>query len=357
MLHSGEIIKDGSTMNKTARSAILQEQRTISPETADSESNWQLELANACRDPDKLLARLGLIGKVSPFRTADFPFLVPESFIRRMKIGDPNDPLLKQVLPVEDENVDVPGFLSDPVADLNSSPVSGMVHKYVNRVLLITSGSCAVNCRYCFRRHFPYSEAPRSLESWEPVFEEIWKRPEVDEVILSGGDPLTLNDRRLGVMIEKLAVIPHLQRIRIHSRLPIVLPIRVTEGLLKSLGQSRLQPIFVVHANHGNEIVEDCAEALRKLVQAGIPVLNQAVLLRGVNDSVEAQVDLCTRLVNVGAMPYYLNQLDRVRGAAHFEVSVERGREIMAGLRKKLSGYAVPRYVVDVPGCEGKTEL
>jgi len=193
-------------MNKTARSAILQEQRTISPEKANSESNWQLELANACRDPDKLLARLGLTGIVPAYKTADFSFLVPESFVRRMKIGDPNDPLLRQVLPVKDESVDVPGFLSDPVADLTSSPVPGMVHKYVNRVLLITSGSCAVNCRYCFRRHFPYSEAPRSLESWEPVFEEIWKRPEVDEVILSGGDPLTLNDRRLGLMIEKATI-------------------------------------------------------------------------------------------------------------------------------------------------------
>ncbi|TWT59310.1 EF-P beta-lysylation protein EpmB [Rubinisphaera italica] len=344
-------------MNKTARTAILQEQRTNTLEKANSESNWQLELVNACRDPDKLLSRLGLTEILPAYMAADFPFLVPESFIRRMKIGDPNDPLLKQVLPVHYENDVVPNFLSDPVADLTASPVPGMVHKYVNRVLLITSGSCAVNCRYCFRRHFPYSEAPRSLESWKPVFEEIGNRPEVDEVILSGGDPLTLNDRRLGLMIEKLAEIPHLQRIRFHSRLPIVLPSRVTEGLLNALRKTRLQPIFVVHANHGNEIVDDCATALRRLVRAGIPVLNQAVLLRGINDSINAQVDLCTRLVNVGAMPYYLNQLDRVQGAAHFEVSVERGREIMAGLRKNLSGYAVPRYVVDVPECDGKTEL
>ncbi len=344
-------------MNKTARSAILQEPRTISPEPANSEPNWQLELANAYRDPDKLLARLGLTGIVPAFYTTGFPLLVPESFVRRMKVGDPHDPLLRQVLPVDSENEIVPEFVSDPVADLSSSPVQGMVYKYVNRVLLITSGSCAVNCRYCFRRHFPYSEAPRSLESWEPVFEEIRARPEVDEVILSGGDPLTLNDRRLGLMIEKLAEIPHLQRIRIHSRLPIVLPSRVTEGLLGVLRQTRLQPIFVVHANHGNEIVEDCTEALRKLVRSGIPALNQAVLLRGINDTVDAQVDLCTKLVNVGVMPYYLNQLDRVQGAAHFEVPIERGRQIMAGLRKKLSGYAIPRYVVDVPECESKTEL
>jgi EF-P beta-lysylation protein EpmB len=232
-----------------------------------------------------------------------------------------------------------------------------LLQKYRGRVLVITTGTCAVHCRYCFRRNFPYDEAPRSLSDWRPAFDEISCDKTLREVILSGGDPLSLVDAAIEQFVAELAAIGHMRRLRIHTRLPIVIPQRVTDRLVDALRGSRLTPIVVVHANHANELDEQVAAALAKLVDVGIVLLNQAVLLAGVNDSVEAQAALCERLVDLRVMPYYLHQLDRVSGTAHFEVPVEAGRQIIKQLRELLPGYAVPRYVAEVPGAASKIIL
>ena len=274
-----------------------------------------------------------------------------------MRPGDPTDPLLRQVLPLADEMADVPGFTVDPVGDDLAERQPGLLHKYQGRVLLVTTGTCAIHCRYCFRRHFPYDETPRSLADWQPALDEIAADESVHEVILSGGDPLTLVDATLSELVDSLAQIPHLRRLRIHTRLPIVIPERVTDELIDMLRDCRLTPIVVLHANHANELDAHVASAIGRFSDAGIMLLNQAVLLAGVNDSVDAQAALCERLVDLRVMPYYLHQLDRVAGAAHFEVPVAKGRQIIRQLRERLPGYAVPRYAAEVPGAGSKTIL
>jgi len=367
------MIKNLAAMNKTALSNISGDQKTIFVTTSENKPRWQQELSNAIRSVDALYDRLGLqeilsknLGchaencnhdKLLSITTKQFPVLVPESFLKRMTPADPNDPLLLQVLPVSQEVNKVPGYTQDPVKDSQANFAPGILQKYQGRALMITLGQCAVHCRYCFRRNFPYQESPRSLEQWEPSLNKLREDSRIEEIILSGGDPLVLNDHRLEQLIQQLESIDHLKRIRVHSRLPIVLPSRVTEGLLNLFRDSRLQPIFVVHANHANEIVDDCADALRQIVRAGIPVLNQAVLLKGINDTTEALAELCNRLINLGVMPYYLHQLDRVEGAAHFEVDVATGKKLIEELKQKLPGYAVPKYVREIPGEAGKTEL
>jgi EF-P beta-lysylation protein EpmB len=254
------------------------------------------------------------------------------------------------VLPLADELFESPGFAADPVGDALAVQSPGLLQKYSSRALLITTGACAVHCRYCFRREYPYSESPRSPDDWQLAIERLAVDPTIDEAILSGGDPLTMVDGHLEVLAERLARVPHLKRLRIHTRLPIVIPQRVTSRLIEWLRGTRLAPIMVVHANHPNEIDGDVAAALARLVDAGIPVFNQSVLLRGVNDDAEALIELSRRLVDLRVMPYYLHQLDRVRGAAHFEVPVARGLELIAAMRRALPGYAVPRYVQEIAG-------
>jgi EF-P beta-lysylation protein EpmB len=286
-----------------------------------------------------------------------FRLFVPRGFVARMRPGDPADPLLRQVLPVGNEIFDVPGFFADPVGDEAAERLPGLLQKYHGRALLITSGACAVHCRYCFRRHFPYQETPRSIDDWRPAIDEIAADTSLHEIILSGGDPLTLVDRALGELIEGLAQIRHLRRLRIHTRLPIVIPERVTDELIDTLCGCGMTPIVVVHANHVNELDAHVAAAFAKFSDAGIVVLNQAVLLAGVNDSVCTQAALCERLVDLRVIPYYLHQLDRVAGAAHFEVPVATGKHIISELRSRLPGYVVPRYVHEVAGAVSKIEL
>lgn len=322
-------------------------------ELTDFAGDWHRALAEAVREPTELLAGLDLPAELRD--TAEqaarlFPLMVPRSYLARMRKGDVDDPLLRQVLPLGPELVDTPGFEIDAVGDASARKAPGLLHKYAGRALLIAAGACAVHCRYCFRRHFPYGQEPRRLDDWEPAFNAIAADESLHEILLSGGDPLMLTDARLSALVDRLESIPHVRRLRIHSRLPIVLPNRITPELLELLTQTRLTPIMVVHANHGNELVDDCASALRALVRGGITVLNQAVLLRGVNDSVEALTDLCERLADLGLIPYYLHQLDRVQGAAHFEVPEDRGRRLVEALRHRLPGYAVPRYVRELPG-------
>lgn len=322
-----------------------------------SEVGWSRSLARAIRDPDEVLRRLELgeeLVAAARRAAALFPVMVPESYLARMRIGDPRDPLLLQVLPLGEEEAAVPGFEQDAVGDGASRAAPGLLHKYHGRALLIATGACAVHCRYCFRRHYPYGEEPRRLEEWTPALESLAADDSIDEIILSGGDPLMLTDARLAQLIERLAAIPHLRRLRIHSRLPIVLPDRVTDSLLAILRGTRLQPIMVVHANHPAEIAADCSEALRRLVLAGVPTLNQAVLLQGINDSVLVLENLLRGLVDLGVMPYYLHQLDRVAGTAHFEVDRAKGLALIAALRERLPGYAVPQYVEERPGAPSK---
>jgi EF-P beta-lysylation protein EpmB len=273
-----------------------------------------------------------------------------------MKKGDPADPLLRQVLPLAEELNDEPGFLPDPVGDTAARLEAGLLQKYNGRALLVATGACAIHCRYCFRRHYPYSESPRSPDDWQPALARIAADRTIDELILSGGDPLTLVDGHLAALAERIARIDHVKRLRVHTRLPIVIPRRVTGELIDWLRGTRLTPIMVVHANHPQEIDGLAAAALSRLVDAGIPVLNQSVLLRGVNDNADALIGLSRRLVDLGVMPYYLHQLDRVAGAAHFEVPISRGLELIESLRRALPGYAVPRYVQEVAG-EGHKQV
>src|SRR5262245_16271815 len=332
----------------------------IAGPTAGADSDWHRSLAGAIRDPDELIDALRLPEHCrEPARRAArlFPLLVPRSYLQRILPGDPHDPLLLQVLPLGQEEVAVPGFSADPVGDSAARRAPGLLHKYHGRTLLVTTGACAVHCRYCFRRHYPYGDEPRRLADWEVALETIAGDPTLHEVILSGGDPLMLTDARLDALCGRLAAIPHITRLRLHTRLPIVIPERVTEALLSLLVEAGPTPIVVVHANHPRELVGSCAEALRRTIRAGITVLNQAVLLKGVNDTIDAQTGLCERLVDLGAIPYYLHQLDRVAGAAHFEVDEAIGRRLINELRRRLPGYAVPRYVRETAGGEFKEIL
>ncbi|QDU82055.1 L-lysine 2,3-aminomutase [Polystyrenella longa] len=323
--------------------------------------HWGEQLASAVRTLDDLLARLGLdttdfgANGANLLPDPEFPLFVPESFLERMEPQNPEDPLLRQVLPFQKEKDQAPGFVIDPLGENAARTVPGLLHKYAGRVLMIAARSCAINCRYCFRRNYPYQQEPSRLADWEPALDYIRGDESIQEVILSGGDPLMLTDRRLRELHDLLSDIPHLQRLRIHSRMPIVLPARVNDELLELLTGSRFSVVVVVHANHPHEIERDCSKALQKLKQAGMIVLNQAVLLRDINDSADVLAELCERLIQLGVLPYYLHQLDRVTGVAHFEVSVDKGRALIEELRRRLPGYAVPRYVQEQAGEPNKT--
>lgn len=317
---------------------------------------WQQAWARAIRDPRELLHRLGLDASLLPgaeqghglFRTR-----VPESYLARIRPGDPRDPLLLQILPRAEETHEQPGFIPDPVGDAAAIAVPGLLHKYAGRVLLIATGACAIHCRYCFRREFPYSGFSAGRD-WAPALEYIRGHRDIAEVILSGGDPLALPDASLAELMRQLEQIPHLRRLRIHSRLPVVLPERVDRGLLSWLGNGRLQQLLVLHVNHPREYSAPADRALARLRATGVTLLNQSVLLAGVNDDVETLCELQESGFAAGVLPYYLHLLDRVRGAAHFEVTETRARELHAGLRARLPGYLVPRLVREVPGAAGK---
>ncbi|MEK7206317.1 MAG: EF-P beta-lysylation protein EpmB [Pseudomonadota bacterium] len=322
--------------------------------------DWQSELARAITDPQALLTLLHLGAEYLPAARAAarlFPLRVPRGFAARMRPGDPHDPLLRQVLPLGEECLTQEGFGPDPVGDAAAMVAPGVLHKYAGRVLLTATGACAVHCRYCFRRHFPYSEANACAEHWQGALTYVAGDSTIAEVILSGGDPLMLSDRRLAEFTEKLAMIPHVQRLRIHTRLPIVLPERVCDELLAWLGATRLKTIVVVHANHVNEIDAAVRAAMARLKAAGVALLNQSVLLRGVNDSAEALAELSVSLFDAGVLPYYLHLLDRVQGAAHFEVDETAARDLMTKLNARLPGYLVPRLVREIPGAPAKVPV
>lgn len=274
-----------------------------------------------------------------------------------MTPGDPHDPLLRQVLPVAEELVASPGFSTDPVGDMAARAGGGLLQKYRGRALLIATGACAVHCRYCFRRHYPYGDAQPARDDWSPVLDELARRPDITEIILSGGDPLSLSDQRLASLLEGLAALPRLRRLRIHSRLPVVLPARVTTGLVSLLADNRLATSLVLHANHPRELTATLGAALGPLRDAGVTLLNQAVLLAGVNDAAEVLADLSETLFDLGVLPYYLHQLDPVAGAAHFRVGEQRARALHRHLRDTLPGYLLPRLVQEVAGAAAKLPL
>ena len=319
--------------------------------------DWQTALGQAITDPAELLELLGLgLEWLPAARDAArvFPLRVPRGFVARMRRGDPADPLLRQVLPLAEECLAVEGFGPDPVGDLAAHKAPGVLHKYHGRVLLTATGACAIHCRYCFRRHFPYAEANASAEHWREALGYVTRHPDVREVILSGGDPLTLSDRRLAEFVQTIEDIPHVERLRLHTRLPVVLPERVTQELCAWLSDTRLKTVVVIHANHAQELDETTRLACKRLADSGATLLNQSVLLRGVNDSVAALTHLSEALFAAGVLPYYLHLLDRVQGAAHFDVNEEAARQLMVGLNSRLPGYLVPRLVREVPGAPGK---
>lgn len=327
---------------------------------------WQTLLAGAVRDVSALLSLVGLDpAALGPTwgdpavraRALAFPLRVPRGYVARMRPGDPRDPLLLQVLPVAAEAETPPGYSPDPLAEADANPLPGLLHKYQGRLLWLVTGACAVHCRYCFRRHFPYAEQTLDAASRQTALDYLRRDPSLAEVILSGGDPLAASDDKLAALAADLAAIPHLERLRVHTRLPVVLPERVDDALLTWLTGSRLRPVVVVHANHPREIDATVAAALGRLRDAGVTVLNQTVLLAGINDDVSTLAELSERLFAAGALPYYLHLFDPVIGAAHFDLPTERGRELAAGLAGRLPGYLVPRLVREEPGAPAKTPI
>lgn len=325
-----------------------------------SREEWLHQLADVITDPAELLQLLGLDSH--PELTAGhaarrlFALRVPRAFASRMQKGDPQDPLLLQVITASQEFIDAPGYSTDPL-DEQTSVVPGLLHKYRNRALLLVKGGCAVNCRYCFRRHFPYSDNQGNKRNWQQALEYIREQPELDEIIFSGGDPLMAKDAELAWLISELEQIPHLKRLRIHSRLPVVIPSRITRALCQRLAGSRLQVLLVTHINHAQEMDDELRAALQQLKQAGVTLLNQSVLLRNINDNAATLAELSNALFDAGVLPYYLHVLDKVQGAAHFYVSDAEARAIMRDLLGRVSGYLVPKLAREIGGEPSKTPL
>ncbi len=325
-----------------------------------AQPRWQQLWRDAVRDPRELLRLLdlpGLAATLSDAAAVQFPLHVPRGFVARMRRGDPDDPLLRQVLPVLDENRIAPGFDPDAVGDGAARAATGVIHKYANRALLIATGSCAVHCRYCFRRHFPYEEETAAAGHWHAALDYLRADTSIEEVLLSGGDPLSLSTVKLAEFTDALAAIRHVRRLRIHTRLPVVLPERVDAELLAWLRRLRQRVVVVIHANHANEFDAGVDAALAALRETGAALLNQSVLLRGVNDSADVLAALSLRMFDAGVLPYYLHQLDKVSGSAHFEVADADARRLHAALVARLPGYLVPRLVREIAGESGKTPL
>jgi EF-P beta-lysylation protein EpmB len=328
---------------------------------SSSNEDWQHQLRNVISSQSELLGILGLLPEqvgLAQGACDDFPLKVPRSFVQRMRAGDPHDPLLLQVLASELELIEAPGWVRDPVGETGpSNPHPGIIHKYHGRVLLVVSGGCAVNCRYCFRRHFPYGENQNNRQQWLEALQYIRRDESIEEVILSGGDPLVATDEYLGHLVREIAEIAHVKRLRIHSRLPVVIPDRITDQLLAAITHNSLQTIMVIHCNHAREIDSSMRLALSALRDAHITTLNQAVLLANINDSAQAQVDLCNSLFAAGVLPYYLHLLDKVQGAAHFDVPEKRAQELLAKVAARLPGYMVPKLVREVAGADAKVNV
>lgn len=324
---------------------------------SNAENQWLADLANAIKDPHTLLEKLHLTqgNFVSDLHARTlFPVLVPLPFLERMEKGNPQDPLFLQVMCQKQEFLRLEGFTKDPL-DEQHLPVPNILHKYHNRLLFMIKNSCAVNCRYCFRRHFPYAENKGNKENWQNALNYIADHSEIEEVIFSGGDPLMAKDHELAFLLENLAQIPHIQRLRIHSRLPVVIPNRITNKLCQIIKNNRLQVVFVSHINHPNEIDESLCQAMEKLYGTGVTLLNQSVLLKGVNDCANTLKQLSDKLFQARILPYYLHLLDKVEGASHFYISDDNALAIYRQLQAITSGFLVPKLAREMAGKENKT--
>ena len=331
-------------------------QRDLSWQT----QSWQEQLSNAVNSSTELLAKLNLSAEepnLSEKAAKQFPVLAPHAFIDRINPEDPNDPLLRQILNVHEEDIAALGFSSDPLEESSSNPVKGLVRKYKNRALLIVTGKCAINCRYCFRREFPYNENNPSRKEWGEALSYISNHDEIEEVILSGGDPLSVSDKHLHWLIEAVSAISSIKRLRIHTRMPIVIPDRITDDLLRILEECKLTTIVVLHVNHSNEIDEQVKNCMIRLKAKTDFLLNQSVLLKGVNDSLDAQLALHNTCVDAGIQPYYLHFLDRVNGTSHFEVPKEKALALYTQMQHAMSGYMLPKLVIELPNAQSKQIL
>ncbi len=319
---------------------------------------WQRQLQKLPKTASDLVAQLGLQSAYPAEKLQqqpDFPLRAPQSFLNKIQPGNPSDPLLQQILPLAKEKAQQAGFSTDPVGDLEAQKNPALLHKYHGRALLLLTGQCAIHCRYCFRQHYDYGQTqPTQIQQ---ALAQIKADNSLREIILSGGDPLVLSNRRLAYYLEQLGEIKHLQRLRIHSRLPVVLPERIDSGLLHLLERSPLPVSLVIHANHAQEIDKQSQKALQALRQAGVWLFNQAVLLRGVNADIEAQMALAEALAKAQVVPYYLHLLDKVQGAAHFEVTETEALALMQALQQRLPGYLVPKLVKEIAGLPYKQRV
>lgn len=319
-------------------------------------THWQTALANAFREPAELLRYLNLPESLLGGALAasdSFALRAPMGYCQRIEKGNPHDPLLRQILPIDEELLTAKDFVLDPVADLAAIQVPGLLHKYNGRVLLITTPACGVHCRYCFRRHYPYQEN-RPEQNWQETIDYIHDNPDINEVILSGGDPLSLTESKLKNLTDKLITIPHIKTLRLHTRQPIVLPERVNNELLNWIDSLPWKIVVVLHCNHANEIDASVADALKKLQQHQVTLLNQSVLLAGVNNDVEVLTKLSQKLFEHNVLPYYLHLLDKVQGAKHFYVEKEKARQLLNEVRQHLPGYLVPKLVEEKAGEKSK---
>lgn len=322
-------------------------------------TSWQKELANVVTDPKELLNLLSIEPNnyLQHFKARQlFPVRVPRPFIKKMTKGDINDPLLKQVMPLNSEFLITDGFTTDPLEE-HDTVAKGLLHKYKHRVLMIVKAGCAINCRYCFRRHFPYQDNSPSKADWQEALTYIANHPEINEVIFSGGDPLMANDNHLTWLITQIESIPHVNRLRLHTRLPVVIPQRITPALVESLKTSRLKTTIVLHINHSNEIDEDLKDALEPLLVARIPLFNQSVLLKGINDNAKTLATLSENLFDTGIQPYYLHMFDKVQGVAHFEVEEQTAIDIVNETMAILPGFLMPKLVREIAGEANKTPI
>jgi EF-P beta-lysylation protein EpmB len=324
--------------------------------TFNNRADWKAELADAITSVDELLRLLQLpLDDGSLLLKPGFRLLVPRAFVNKMQPGNPDDPLLRQVLPLAEERA--PGGYRDPVGDLGAMPSPGLVHKYQGRALLLTTGACAIHCRYCFRRHFPYASANACKRQWQQALDYLKAHADIEEVILSGGDPLVMDNDKLGQLLDALEPVSHVRWLRIHTRLPVVLPARIDDALTLQLQQRRFRTTVVIHANHANELMSNEAEALQRLAAAGVTLLNQSVLLKGVNDSATTLIALSKRLYDFGVMPYYLHLLDPAEGVMHYDIPQTRAVAILDALQAALPGFLVPRLVRETPGASSKTAI
>jgi EF-P beta-lysylation protein EpmB len=325
------------------------------------QEDWQIALSRAVTHPKQLFKRLQLdsqhLDSETFLASNSFRVFATESYLQRIKPKDINDPLLRQILPLGEEILNTESYTNDPLNEVQATTVPGLLHKYAGRALLITNAHCAINCRFCFRKNFSYSGNHYSSANKDAIIKYLKEHEDISELILSGGDPLLLNDKKLKELIYLTEQIPHIQRIRIHTRIPIVLPERITESLLGILADSRLKVVVVVHCNHAQEIDSAVENALHKLKIVCFSLLNQSVLLKGVNDDPLTLINLQHKLFENGVQSYYLHLLDKVKGTHHFDLPLHKAQILYQEMERQLPGYMLPKLVFESPEFPNKVQL